>query len=191
MWNFYGLTPHLWTLIASCWLEKSSCLISFNFNSSIQYLTKQYFALCILYSTTVNDKRNPKSPIFSTHVSLENVELYSKIGEIYKHLKFGNFAPYLSDFPNNRLRLAHRIPQVTHILIAIFASISELLRRDSYSRCDYSKAGLGIRSFAQRSFAHLLIRSFAHFAQIKWVTVSDLLRSLKTNEQLWANCSGR
>ena len=36
-----------------------------------------------------------------------------------------------------------------------------------------------------------LIRSFAHFAQIKWATVSDLLRSLKTNEQLWANRSGR
>ena len=87
----------------------------------------------VLFSTTVNDKRNPKSPIFSTHVSLENVELYSKIGEIYKHLKFGKFAPYLTDFPNNRLRLAHRIPQVTHILIAIFASISELLRRELFS----------------------------------------------------------
>ena len=37
----------------------------------------------------------------------------------------------------------------------------------------------------------LLIRSFAHFAQIKWATVSDLLRSLKTNEWPWANCSGR
>ena len=32
---------------------------------------------------------------------------------------------------------------------------------------------------------------FAHFIQIKWATVSDSLRSLKTNEQLWANCSGR
>ena len=36
-----------------------------------------------------------------------------------------------------------------------------------------------------------LIRSFAHFAQIKWATVSDSLRLLKTNEQLWANRSGR
>ena len=43
-------------------------------------------------------------------------------------------------------------------------------------------AGLGIRSFAHRSFAH--------FAQINWVTVSDLLRSFKTNEWLWANRSG-
>ena len=30
----------------------------------------------------------------------------------------------------------------------------------------------------------------AHFTQIKWATVSHLLRSLKTNEQLWANRSG-
>ena len=44
-------------------------------------------------------------------------------------------------------------------------------------------AGLGIRSFAHRSFAH--------FAQIKWATVSDSLRSLKTNERPWANRSGR
>ena len=35
------------------------------------------------------------------------------------------------------------------------------------------------------------IRSFAHFAQIKWATVSDLLRSLKTNERPWSNRSGR
>ena len=28
------------------------------------------------------------------------------------------------------------------------------------------------------------------FAQITWVTVSDLLKSLRTNERLWANCSG-
>ena len=34
-------------------------------------------------------------------------------------------------------------------------------------------------------FTHLLI------AQIKWATVSDSLRSLRTNEQLWANHSGR
>ena len=35
-----------------------------------------------------------------------------------------------------------------------------------------------------------LIRSLAHFAQIEWATLSDLLRSLKTNERLWANRSG-
>ena len=27
------------------------------------------------------------------------------------------------------------------------------------------------------------------FAQIKWATVSDLLRSLRSNERLWVNCS--
>ena len=58
-----------------------------------------------------------------------------------------------------------------------------------------------IRSFwwatwAIRRAGNLLIRSsficsFAHFAQIKWATVSHLLRSLKTNEQSWANRSGR
>ena len=35
-----------------------------------------------------------------------------------------------------------------------------------------------------------LIRSFAQIALIKWATVSDSLRSLRTNEQLWANRSG-
>ena len=35
-----------------------------------------------------------------------------------------------------------------------------------------------------------LICSFAHFAQIKWATVSDSLRSLKTNKRPWANYSG-
>ena len=35
-----------------------------------------------------------------------------------------------------------------------------------------------------------LICSFAHFAQINWATVSDSLRSLKTNERLWAKRSG-
>ena len=43
--------------------------------------------------------------------------------------------------------------------------------------------GLGICSFAHRSFAH--------FAQLKWATVSNWLRSLKTNELPWANRSGR
>ena len=35
-----------------------------------------------------------------------------------------------------------------------------------------------------------LIPSFTHFAQIKWATVSDSLKSLKTNEWPWANRSG-
>ena len=41
--------------------------------------------------------------------------------------------------------------------------------------------------FAHSFIAHLLI---AQIAQIKWVTVSDSLRSLRKNERLWANCSG-
>ena len=36
-----------------------------------------------------------------------------------------------------------------------------------------------------------LVHSFAHFAQIKWATVSDSLISLKTNERLWVNRLGR
>ena len=36
-------------------------------------------------------------------------------------------------------------------------------------------------------FAH---RSFTKIAQDKWANVRDPLRSLRTNEQLWANCSG-
>ena len=58
-----------------------------------------------------------------------------------------------------------------------------------------------ICSFAHCSFAHLLICSnrldqmsnceqFAQIAQDKWATVSKLLRSLRTNEQLWGNPSG-
>ena len=34
-----------------------------------------------------------------------------------------------------------------------------------------------------------LIRSFAHFAQIKWATVSESLRLLRGNERPWANRS--
>ena len=41
------------------------------------------------------------------------------------------------------------------------------------------------------NFSGLGIFSFAHFTQIKWVTVSDLLRSLKTNERPLAIFSGR
>ena len=37
---------------------------------------------------------------------------------------------------------------------------------------------------------NLLICSFAQIAKIKWVTVSDSLRSLRTNERRWANHSG-
>ena len=36
----------------------------------------------------------------------------------------------------------------------------------------------------------LLIRSLAQITQIKWATVSDLLRAIRTNEWLWANRSG-
>ena len=56
--------------------------------------------------------------------------------------------------------------------------------------------------FAHLLITHLLIRSFrsnqmsnyerfTQIAQDKWATVSELLRSLKTNEQPWANPSGR
>ena len=44
------------------------------------------------------------------------------------------------------------------------------------------KAGFGIRLFTHSSFAQI--------AQIKWATVSDSLRLLRTNERLWVNCSG-
>ena len=55
--------------------------------------------------------------------------------------------------------------------------------------------------FAHSLIAHSLIRSFrsnqmsdceqfARIAQDKWAIVSESLRSLKTNERLWAICSG-
>ena len=62
----------------------------------------------------------------------------------------------------------------------ILASFLSLYFSTSIS--PYFISGLGIGSFAHRFFAH--------FAQIKWKTVSNLLRSLKTNERLWANRSG-
>ena len=58
----------------------------------------------------------------------------------------------------------------------IYCTISDIRTRNAAT-------GLGIRSFTHPSFAH--------FAQFKWATVSDLLRSLKTNERPWANRSGR
>ena len=91
--------------------------------------------------------------------------------------------------------------------------LNHLTSPDSMS--DFSRCLTNVlRWFAkdqQRTFCHfaahragnLLIRSLlicsllicslliAHFAQIKWATVSDLLISLKTNEQPWANRSGR
>ena len=54
--------------------------------------------------------------------------------------------------------------------------------------CSVNNAGLGMRSFAHRSFTHLLIRSF------RSNPMSDCeqsLRLLKTNERSWANRSGR
>ena len=61
-----------------------------------------------------------------------------------------------------------------------FLTYKMLLILTLYSVCLPSKQGW--------EFAH---RLFAHFAQIKWATVSVSLRSLKTNEQPWANRSRR
>ena len=57
------------------------------------------------------------------------------------------------------------------------------MRQDTWDRRCETRAGNSL-------IPSLLIHSFAHFAQIKWATVSDSLRSLKTNERLWANRSG-
>ena len=83
-----------------------------------------------------------------------------------------------------------------------------------YIRCKkYIFAGLRIRSFAHCSFAHLLIllksnewlwairsdrsrqmsdrERIAQVTQRKWATVSESLRSLKTNERPWAQVMQR
>ena len=44
--------------------------------------------------------------------------------------------------------------------------------------------------YAELGICLSLICSFAQITQIKWATVSDSLRSLRTNEWLWANRSG-
>ena len=59
-----------------------------------------------------------------------------------------------------------------------FSNFSTNVRTDNHFG-----AGLGIRSFAHCSFAH--------FAQIKWATVSESLRLLRGKERPWANRSGR
>ena len=64
--------------------------------------------------------------------------------------------------------------QIAHGCSFLVSDLSDLLTSLIFSR-----------------FGNLLICSFAQIAQIKWATVSDLLRSLKTNERLWANGSGR
>ena len=60
----------------------------------------------------------------------------------------------------------------------------QMLSSSPHSFSQASRAG---NSLIRSSFIH----SFAHFAQIKWGTVRDSLRSLKTNERPWANRSGR
>ena len=64
--------------------------------------------------------------------------------------------------------------QIAHGCSFLVSDLSDLLTSLIFSR-----------------FGNLLICSFAQIAQIKWATVSDSLRSLRTNERLWANRSGR
>ena len=76
----------------------------------------------------------------------------------------------------------------------IIKSVNVLLQ------CSWIRAGNSL--ILSSLIAHLLIHSFrsnqmsdcerfAQIAQDKWATVSKLIRSLKTNEWPWANCSGR
>ena len=64
-------------------------------------------------------------------------------------------------------------------------------RLSSYLSCEMSCHVLLSGLHGNLLICTSLIRSFAHFAQIKWATVSDLLRSLITNERPRANRSGR
>ena len=59
-------------------------------------------------------------------------------------------------------------------LKACIGANSILFKKTFYNCHYYAEAGLGICSFAHCSFTH--------FAQIKWATVSDSLRSLRGNE---------
>ena len=54
-----------------------------------------------------------------------------------------------------------------------------------------SQPGLGICSFAHRSNQTSDCERFAQITQVKWATVSEALRSLRGNERLWTNRSGR
>ena len=67
-------------------------------------------------------------------------------------------------------------------------SISKWCNRDSciYFDATWFHPGLGIRSNQMSD-----CERFAHIAQDKWATVSKSLRSLRGNEQPWANRSGR
>ena len=94
-------------------------------------------------------------------------------------------------------RVNERLERITHSRLTCE-------QRERFALFQEQITGLGIRSFAHCSFAHLLIllksnellysvycERFAQIAQDKWVTVRESLRSLKTNEQPWANGSGR
>ena len=67
------------------------------------------------------------------------------------------------------------------------------IARCVYLRSIGLKPGLGIRSFAHLTFSSNQMSNCERFAQIsqdKWATVSESLRSLRENEQSWANRSG-
>ena len=65
----------------------------------------------------------------------------------------------------------------------IFKNLKQkIIPLDTFSKTCKISSALGIPSFSHRSFAH--------FVQIKWATVSNSLRSLKTNKRLWANHPG-
>ena len=103
--------------------------------------------------------------------------------KISQNTKLNIFAATLVTADKNVWRLHRRRRIMPEEKAMIIAAVWGGQKIDSFLCCASYFAGLGIGSFAHRSFAH--------FAQINWGTVSDSLRSLKTNELLWANRSGR
>ena len=123
-------------------------------------------------------------------------EVFTQAGEILKHTAGEIFIQQVRFLVNSWDErwlnlLKFRITNVTYRRDLVtkweFRSLVEkFCLLDRFQRVGeiFSKAG---NSFICSS----LICSVAHFAQIKWATVSDSLRSLKTNERPWANRSGR
>ena len=142
------------------------------YHSCISYnLCTNAAARCLRFSFQENPFLDPGKTSLSTWTALAIITSQTAIR---KKWKTGFF--FFFDWPGNKdsefcfcfNRTVHSV-QYLHSLF-MFAFLAY--------RLVYKFSGLGICSFA-------------HFAQIKWATVSDLLRSLKTNELPWANRSGR
>ena len=114
-------------------------------------------------------------------------------GTMYTEEKANFVASWVTEFLQFLAALAilQQDDLKTRVQISIFFNSSWLaIAASNSSNSVPKKQRRQLPSLLYRA-GNSLICSFAHFAQIKWATARDLLRSLKTNERLPAICSGR